>query len=144
MEYVSHVLPALGEDAVEQRAVGELVDGAGAERRDPPEVARLKADTRMAEVVARAVELRLESEPQDVLARLDGAYVRVRQREVVELLERAREELGTTGTAARERFRMDVLRRFYEDYGRVHGGAAHHEPGKNQARCRYGYLDRKC
>jgi DNA helicase IV len=36
MEYVSHVLPALGEDAVEQRAVGELVDGAGAERRDPP------------------------------------------------------------------------------------------------------------
>ena len=27
MEYVSHVLPALGEDAVEQRAVGELVDG---------------------------------------------------------------------------------------------------------------------
>src|SRR5438270_193352 len=27
MEYVSHVLPALGEDAVEQRSVGELVDG---------------------------------------------------------------------------------------------------------------------
>src|SRR6476660_7309672 len=27
MEYVSHVLPALGEDSVEQRAVSELVDG---------------------------------------------------------------------------------------------------------------------
>ncbi len=123
MEYVSHVLPALGEDAVEQCAVGELVDGLIAERRDPPEVARLKADTRMAEVLARAVELRLESEPVELLARLDGAYVRVRQREVVELLERAREELGTTA-AARERFRMDVLRRFYEDYGRVHGAGA--------------------
>jgi DNA helicase IV len=32
MDYVSHVLPALGEDAVEQRAVSELLDGAVAER----------------------------------------------------------------------------------------------------------------
>lgn len=142
MEYVSHVLPALGEDAVEQRAVAELVDGVVTERRDPPEVARLKADTRMAEVIARAVELRLESEPQELVARLDGAYVRVRQREVVELLERAREELGT-GAAARERFRMDVLRRFYEDYGRVHGGAAHRDFEEIERALRAnGYLDR--
>src|SRR5919206_3153890 len=35
MEYVSHVLPALGESAVEQRAIDELVDGVSAERRDP-------------------------------------------------------------------------------------------------------------
>ena len=28
MDYVSHVLPSLGEDAVDQRAVGELVEGA--------------------------------------------------------------------------------------------------------------------
>ena len=61
MEYVSHVLPALGEDAVEQRAVGELVDGVVAELRDPPAVAELKADTRLAEVVRRAVELRSPS-----------------------------------------------------------------------------------
>ena len=33
MEYVSHVLPTLGEESVEQRAVGELVDGDRAERR---------------------------------------------------------------------------------------------------------------
>jgi DNA helicase IV len=142
MEYVSHVLPALGEDAVEQRAVGELVDGAGAVRRDPPEVARLKADTRMAEVIARAVELRLESEPVELLARLEGAYVRVRQREVVELLQRAREELGS-GAAARERFRMDVLRRFYEDYGRVHGGGAYRNFEEIEKALRAnGYLDR--
>src|SRR5579862_4580863 len=46
MEYVSHVLPALGEDAVEQRAVGELVDGVVPETRDAPDTARLKADLR--------------------------------------------------------------------------------------------------
>ena len=52
MEYVSHVLPALGENAVEQRAVSELVDGVEVTLQDPPEVARLKADPRLAEVVA--------------------------------------------------------------------------------------------
>ena len=102
----------------------------------------MKADTRMAEVIAHAVELRLESQPQELVARLEGAYVRVRQREVVELLERAREELGTTA-AARERFRMDVLRRFYEDYGRVHGGAAFRNFEEIERALRAnGYLDR--
>jgi DNA helicase IV len=123
MEYVSHVLPALGEDAVEQRAVGELVDGVEATRVDPPAVAELKADPRLAEVVRRAVELRLQGEPEDLYLRLDGSFVTVRAREVRELLEAAREELGTAA-AARQRFRMDLLRRFYEAYGRVHGAAA--------------------
>jgi len=36
MEYVSHVLPALGEHSVEQRTVSELVDGAEATRADRP------------------------------------------------------------------------------------------------------------
>ena len=48
----------------------------------------------------------------------DGAI-----REVLELLDRARAELGLTAHA-RERFRMDVLRRFYEDYGARLGGLA--------------------
>src|ERR671939_851227 len=63
MEYVSHVLPALGEDTVEQRAVGELVDGIEPELRDPPAVAELKADTRLADVLRRAAERRQRSEP---------------------------------------------------------------------------------
>src|SRR3954462_3179696 len=61
MEYVSHVLPALGEDSVEQRAIGELVDGVAPELRDAPAVAELKADLRLPEVVRRAAELRLVS-----------------------------------------------------------------------------------
>src|SRR5205807_3785671 len=75
MEYVSHVLPALGEDAVEQRAVSELVEGASGERRDPPDIARLKGDTRLAEVIGRAVELRLRAEPEGLLLRLEGAFI---------------------------------------------------------------------
>ena len=44
MDYISHVLPMLGEERVEQRAVNELVDGIEAVRSDTAEVARLKGD----------------------------------------------------------------------------------------------------
>jgi DNA helicase IV len=142
MEYVSHVLPALGENAVEQRAVGELVDGVTPERRDPRAVAELKADLRLVEVIARAAELRLASEPEELVLRLEGSFISVRRREVRELLETAREELGTT-TAARERFRMSLLRRFYEDYGRILGAAAVRNFEEVEAALRSkGYLDR--
>ena len=142
MEYVSHVLPALGEDMVEQRAVSELVDGIVPERRDPPLVADLKADTRLAEVVRRAVELQLVSQPEELAARLEGSFVWIKEREVGELVERAREELGT-GAAGRERFRMSLLRRFYEEYGRIHGAGAVRSFDEVERSLRAkGYLDR--
>lgn len=141
MEYVSHVLPALGEDSVEQRAVGELVDGVVPELRDPPAVAELKADVRLAEVVGRAAELRLVSEPEELVIRLEGSFISVRLREVRELLAAAR-ETGTTA-AARERFRMSLLRRFYEEYGRVLGGSAFRDFDEVEQTLRSkGYLDR--
>ena len=123
MDYVSHVLPSLGEDAVDQRAVAELVAGVEVTLVDPPEVERLKGDVRLAEVVRRAVQLRSQGEPRELVVRLDGRFVGVRERDVAELLERARADLGLSA-AARERFRMDVLRRFYADYGARLGGLA--------------------
>jgi DNA helicase IV len=141
MEYVSHVLPALGEDSVQQRAVGELVDGVVPVLRDPPAVAELKADVRLAEVVQRAAELRLASEPEELVIRLEGSFISVPLREVHELLAAARES-GTTA-AARERFRMSLLRRFYEEYGRVLGGSAFRNFDEvEQALRSKGYLDR--
>ncbi len=123
MEYVSHVLPALGEDAVEQRAVSELVDDVGPAVTDPDDVVRLKGDERMAEVIARAAEIRLRGEPDELLLRLDGAFVRVRVRDQMRLLEEIRGEHGTTA-AARERFRMALVRSFYGEYGRILEGGA--------------------
>jgi DNA helicase IV len=142
MEYVSHVLPALGEETVEQRAVDELVDAVEAELRDPPPVAELKADLRLVDVIRRAGELRLRSEPEELVTRLEGAFVWVREREVRELLEQARADLGTSA-AARERFRMNLLRRFYEEYGRVLGAAAIRSFDDVEKALRSkGYLDR--
>jgi DNA helicase IV len=141
MEYVSHVLPALGEDAVEQRAVGELVDGAAATLRDKPDVSARKADLEMADTIREAVEAALVSEPVELVLRLEGSFVDVKAREVRSLVEQVREELGT-GTAGRERFRMSLLRRFYENYGAVHGaGAVRSFDEVERALRAKGYLD---
>jgi len=123
MDYVSHVLPTLGEEAVEQRAVTELLDGIEVAREEEPDVARLKGDPRLREVVARAVEIAVVPAPEELYARIDGIFVRVRERDVAELLEEALEAGAPLGLA-RERFRMAVLRRFYERYGELLGPQA--------------------
>ncbi len=142
MEYVSHVLPALGEEAVEQRAVGELVDGIEATLTDSAATVELKSDLRLVEVIRRAAEARLVSEPEELAIRLEGSFVWVREREIRELLAAARAELGLTAVA-RERFRMNLLRRLYEEYGRVLGAYAVRSFDEVERALRGGgYLDR--
>jgi DNA helicase IV len=123
MDYVSHVLPILGEENVDQRAVTELVDGVQVSRADPPDVERLKADPRVAGVVRRAAELRLAARPESFEARLDSAFVRVRADEVEPLMEEIREQHGL-GDLARERFRMELVRRLYAAYTAKLGASA--------------------
>ena len=123
MDYVSHVLPTLGEEAVEQRAVTELVDRIEVMREEEPDVARLKGDPRLREVVARAVEVSVVPAPEELVTLVDGVYVRVRERDVAEMLEEALEAGAPLGLA-RDRFRMAVLRRFYERYGELLGPRA--------------------
>ena len=123
MDYVSHVLPTLGEESVEQRAVGELVDGVEVSLSDPPDAQLLKGDVRMADVVRRAVEARVEPQPEQLALRLGGAWIRLREEEVAELVVEARAERGLSN-AARELFRMNVVRRFYARYGERLGGSA--------------------
>jgi DNA helicase IV len=122
MEYVSNVLPTLGEDSVEQRAVAELVE-AEVTRVDPADLQRQKADIGLAEELERLVEEATEGEPQELVVRMEGQFVGLEADEVAELLGEARSELGFSAPA-RERFRMNVLRRFYEDYGARLGGQA--------------------
>ncbi len=119
MDYVSHVLPALGEDAVEQRAVSELLDGVVVD-------ARGRSRRRAAEGghAARRSRARARSSsrsgrrPRSSCCSRDGQFVSVREREVAELLDEALAP-GVPLTLARERFRMAVLRRFYERYGEL-------------------------
>jgi DNA helicase IV len=115
MDYISHVLPMLGEERVEQRAVDELVGGIEAARRDDPTVARLKGDTRMADVIAAAVRS-LPRAPDELLAvRLEGVELRLSPDQVAALIVDAQAE-APDHAAGRERLRMKLVRAFYERY----------------------------
>ncbi|HSI94223.1 MAG TPA: AAA family ATPase, partial [Jiangellaceae bacterium] len=64
LHYIAQVLPTLGEVDVRQVTVAELVEGVPVRRADPPDVATLKGDARLAEVIRRAVwsHLRMPTE----------------------------------------------------------------------------------
>jgi len=142
MDYVAHVLPALGEEAVEQRAVTELLDGIVVERDEAADVARLKADTRLAGVVRRAVELAVRPAPGELVFYVDGVFVSVREREVAELLDEALGS-GVALAPAREKFRMAVLRRFYERYNAEARGSRPAQLRRARARAQAGRLLRE-
>jgi AAA domain/UvrD-like helicase C-terminal domain len=55
LRYIAQVLPSLGEEAVVQVAVADLVPGVRCTVADPDEVQRLKGDERMALLVAKAL-----------------------------------------------------------------------------------------
>ena len=65
LSYIEQVLPALGELAVGQATVQQLVAHVEIRAEDEPEAARLKGDARMAEVLRRAVRagITLPAEP---------------------------------------------------------------------------------
>jgi DNA helicase IV len=89
-------------------------------REEAPDVARLKADTRLADVVQRAVELAVQPAPEELVLYVDGHFVSVREREVAAFLA----EVDVPFAPARDRFRMALLRRFYERYGELLGAGA--------------------
>ncbi len=63
MKYIERVLPSLGETAVALRALGEVVDGLRATRRDDPAVAEVKGSAAMAEVLRRAARQSVPGAP---------------------------------------------------------------------------------
>jgi DNA helicase IV len=142
MDYVSHVLPMLGEERVEQHAVNELVAGVEATRRDDPAVERLKGDARLADVIAAAVRA-LPQPPSELLAvRLEGVELRLSPSQVGDLLEEARAE-SPNHAAGRDRLRMKLVRAFYERYTTRLGVAAYHSFDDIEAALRTGgFLNR--
>jgi len=70
MHYIARVLPAMGEDTAQLRALGEVLDGVTATRIDPPRVAAIKGSLRMPRLLRRAVR----AEPPDAPTRLRTTY----------------------------------------------------------------------
>jgi DNA helicase IV len=116
IEYVSHVLPSLGEASVVQRAVGDLREGSAPEARDEPAVERWKGDEAIADRLRAAVEAHRREPEVELEAMLGMNYVRVPLAQVREIAEEAWEG-APSWDAARERLRMGLMRAFYRAYG---------------------------
>src|SRR5437588_430148 len=77
IEYVSHVLPSLGEASVVQRAIGDLREGTEPDGRDAPEVERRKGDAEMAERLRETVWSHRREPGENFEAMLGMNYIRV-------------------------------------------------------------------
>jgi hypothetical protein len=73
LHYIEAVLPALGEVDVQQSTVAELLDRVAVRAVDPPAVAVVKHDPRMATVLRNALWRRVR-EPTEPLTISDGSY----------------------------------------------------------------------
>ncbi|HEY2203081.1 MAG TPA: ATP-binding domain-containing protein [Pseudonocardia sp.] len=89
MDYISRVLPSLGEDSVELRALGEVLDGVATARIDSAELAELKGAGRMRRLLKSALALEPPSAPTELrmtyqgeVLRLDAAALSAVRREV--------------------------------------------------------------
>jgi DNA helicase IV len=123
LQYIGEVLPSLGEAGITQRTVAELFavpPTPGAD--EPVELAVLKGDARLAEVVRRAVLAHVAKPTEDVVAVVGTKRYRVGAHHLRRYVDDARRLLGDglRWATARDRLRMQVaedVRRQREDAG---------------------------
>ena len=116
LEYISQVLPSLGEASVTQSTVDDLLGlrfrilGA-----DDIPTAKLKGDARFVAVVARACEEAIRLPESDVVVRFRGRPLHTPAATVARLVDSARRRVPAFA-AARLRFRELFVRDAYERY----------------------------
>ena len=122
LHYIAQVLPSLGEGGIEQSTVAALVRWA-ARADEPADVATLKGDSRLAEVLQRAVRGHVKKPAEGVLIVVGTKRYRVsanRALRYVDDLRRAFVAGAIRWNAARDRLRMQLaedVRRQREDSG---------------------------
>jgi DNA helicase IV len=94
LRYIEQVLPSLGEHEVQLATIGSLKPQLGAHRVDPPEVAAVKGDGRMATVLQRALDDREHPPREEVRVGIDGLRLRISRRECRRILERVKRRRG--------------------------------------------------
>jgi DNA helicase IV len=95
LRYIDQVLPSLGEDDVQLSTIRALKPALRVARTDPPDVAIVKGDARMAQVIAKAVDDRERAVPRDLDVAIDGLRLRITRRDTAAIVERARRRRGT-------------------------------------------------
>jgi DNA helicase IV len=94
LRYIDQVLPALGEQDVQLSTAISLKPQYSVRSVDDPEVARIKGDTRMAQVIKRALNDREHALAKDVAVVLDGTILRLRKDFSNRVVEKAKAARG--------------------------------------------------
>ena len=116
LRYIAQVLPSLGETAVVQSTIEGLMAGRYPVRAaDSPEVARLKGDARLAEVLRRAVRDRVSAPVDDTVVATDFGSVRLPAAEIATLVEIALAR-DLPSNDRRELFRERLVRLAWQRY----------------------------
>ncbi len=120
LRYIDQVLPSLGETGVVLATAGQLFPGVDARVGDRPDVAALKGDAAMADVVARAVAARQRVPDLPVRMEVDGHALVLRPKTVAGARDRARRS-GKPHNEARVVFVKELLIHLADQMGRVMG-----------------------
>ena len=118
LRYIERVLPSLGESGVVMMTPGEMFPGVETFSHDADDVARLKGDAAMAELLSRAVKQRQAVPEKDVRLRIDGTPLVLTR----DMLRAARREARATHkphNAARAVFVRAAMDRLVEAYERA-------------------------
>lgn len=107
--YISRVLPSMGEDSAELRALGEVLDGVTATRLDDARTAAVKGSTRMLRVLRRATRQTPPDVPDELRMVYHGEVLRLAGPE----LERVRRAVHRRGGQA-NRSRVDAAEALLE------------------------------
>ncbi len=119
LRYIEQVLPSLGETGVTLSTVSGLVPEVRVRGVDPPGVARLKGEVRMARVITRAVRTRQRPLRRDVTVPYGATTLRLTTTESAVIVAQARRRSGTHN--ARRRFvEQQVVRVLSDQYQRFH------------------------
>jgi len=137
LRYISQVLPALGENGIQQTTVEELAARAPVRRTDAIEAAILKGDVRMAAILRRAVSSHIAKPAEDVVVLLGTKRYRIQVERCRRYVDDARRALASgelRWNGARERLRhliaQDVRRQ-----REASGGAPSDAETAKVARC---------
>jgi DNA helicase IV len=122
LHYIAQVLPSLGEAGIEQRTVEALVASAPPDADESTELATLKGDARMADVLRRALLTYVAKPTDDLVAVIGTRRYRVGAHHLRRYVDDARRALadGLRWSIARDRLRAQVgedVRRQREDAG---------------------------
>ncbi|MGH8971984.1 MAG: HelD family protein [Acidimicrobiia bacterium] len=111
LRYIEQVLPSLGETGALLLTPGELFPGVTARRSDPPDVARVKGDLRMVDVLRKAVADRQRVPRQDLTVNFEGERLRLDRRTLRSIRSAARRSRRphNRGREVVERLVLDAL-----------------------------------